>query len=255
MTDEHAYESLLDKVNAVEQGDVKALNMPADVFIHEALRLREWAGEDRAELETGGLAWETVEDLSVRAAALRHAQGLWVSERFQNEEAQKIWAESSPEAYDLRNSLLHTYRFAFRKRPDLLRVVDMIAEGSGHVDMIQDLADLAVAGRRSMALLEAVGMDLALLDRCESLSGELGKIYAEARNDRASYRQAKRVRDIIATLLKESVDEIREYGQYVFWRNDQRRKGYISEYHQQANRSFASSAETPDESQDETVTA
>ena len=150
MSDLNAFESLLEEINAVDKSAVQSISMPVDVFVHEALRLYEWAGEDRAALEAVGLDWEMVEALPVRSAALRHAQSLWVSERFQTEEARKAWARRSPEAYDIRDTLLHTFRFAFRKQPELMRVVDMIAAGSGHADMLQDLKDLSVAGRRNL---------------------------------------------------------------------------------------------------------
>jgi len=170
-------------------------NMPVQISIHEALRLYNWAVQDRTALEAAGMDWQLVEDLAVRAAALRHAQSLWASERFQSEEAQLQWAKQSPEAYDLRDySLVHTFCFAFRRNADLLRIVDMIAEGSTHVDMPQDLKDLAVAGRRSSELLAAINFDMTLLERCESQAEELGRLYAETRNERLAYREAKLIR-------------------------------------------------------------
>lgn len=254
MSDLNAFESLLEDVNALDKSVVQPLYMPVDVFIHEALRLYEWAGEDRGALEAAGMDWAVAETLPLRSAALRHAQSLWVSERFQNDEARRAWAERSPEAYDLRDTLLHTFRFAFRKRPDLMRVVDMIAAGSGHADMLQDLKDLSVAGRRNLELLEAVSADMTLFGRAETMAGELSLIYAEARNDRATFREAKQVRDAIATLLKQSVDEVREHGQYVFWRDARRRKGYASDYYRKANRPGSSSSEATEETRAEAVT-
>ncbi len=167
---------------------------------------------------------------------------MWANERFINEEAQKLWADRSPEAYDLRDTLLHTFRFAFRHQPDLLRVVDMIAQGNSNADMLQDLKDLTVAGRRNVDLLTAINFDMTVLDRSESLAEELGRIYAEARNDRLSYRRAKLVRDKIATLLKQCVDEVRAHGQYLFWRNEDRRVGYASEYRRSVRQSAAATA-------------
>lgn len=38
-------------------------------------------------------------------------------------------------------------------------------------------------------------------------------------------------RDKAYTFMKMAVDEIRRHGQYVFWKNAQRHKGYISKYH------------------------
>ncbi len=43
----------------------------------------------------------------------------------------------SPEAYHIRDQLLHAFRFAFRKDPVLLSWVAVIADGTGYADMIR----------------------------------------------------------------------------------------------------------------------
>jgi hypothetical protein len=48
--------------------------------------------------------------------------------------------------------------------------------------------------------------------------------------DSKDYLEAKKIRDQAFTHLKEAVDLIREYGRYVFWRNDARLKGYRSNH-------------------------
>ena len=42
------------------------------------------------------------------------------------------------------------------------------------------------------------------------------------------------MRDKAYTHLKQAVDEVRECGQYVFWRNEARLKGYSSRYFRKA---------------------
>jgi hypothetical protein len=46
----------------------------------------------------------------------------------------------------------------------------------------------------------------------------------------------KKVRDKAFTYMKEAVDEIRIHGQYVFWKDEQRFKGYVSRYHKNKSR-------------------
>ena len=70
--------------------------------------------------------------------------------------------------------------------------------------MIQDLSDLSVLGKANQPLLAA-------------MNGE-----------RAENNSAKTIRDKAYTLLKKAVDEIREAGKYVFWKNPDRLKGYYS---------------------------
>ena len=53
------------------------------------------------------------------------------------------------------------------------------------------------------------------------------------------------IRDQAYTHLKEAVDEIRASGQYVFWRNEERFQGYISQYHKKFNSKMQSSPDEP----------
>jgi len=58
------------------------------------------------------------------------------------------------------------------------------------------------------------------------------------------------MRDKAYTHLKQAVDQVRECGQYVFWRNEARLKGYGSRYFRKARAAArSSSADTPSESE------
>ena len=46
----------------------------------------------------------------------------------------------------------------------------------------------------------------------------------------------KEMRDKTYTYMKIAVDEIRNVGQYVFWRDEDRKKGYVSAYHKRRPR-------------------
>ena len=153
----------LDTLNAIKNDDVRSPNsIPVDVYLQEAENLHHWATKDLEALLSAGLEQNYVTDLPVRAGALREAESRWITTRFAHEEAEKEWLEKSPAAYDLRNDLLKTFRFAFRKAPDLLGRVSAIAEGYGHADMIQDLNDLSVLGKANTDLLTAIKFNLVI---------------------------------------------------------------------------------------------
>ena len=90
--------------------------------------------------------------MPVRAGFLREAEPRWIRDRYPQQKARKEWLARSPEAYDMRNQLMHTFRFAFRKGPVLLSRVSAIAEGTSHAGMIQYLNDLAVLGKTNTEL-------------------------------------------------------------------------------------------------------
>lgn len=74
--------------------------------------------------------------MPVRVGAAREAQSLWFKEFNSKKAAEQMWHIESPNSFDLRDMLLHSFRYAFRNTADLLSLVDQIAEGNSCEDMI-----------------------------------------------------------------------------------------------------------------------
>jgi len=85
------------------------------------------------------------------------------------------------------------------------------------------------------AELEAIGMDLGLLDLARSKSSELADLLAKVNGSIRETSPKLEIRNKAYSHLKEAVDEIHRVGQYVFWRNDAKLKGYISPYLKRMN--------------------
>jgi hypothetical protein len=97
---------------------------------------------------------------------------------------------------------------------------------------LQEAEDLHVWLGPDLARLVERGLDPAV-------------VLAEARGEEAVDREAKALRDKAYTLLKESVDEIREFGRFVFWRDEDRRLGYGSAYKRDSRSKSASRSAEP----------
>ena len=249
-----AYEAKLAEITAISRDLLKFPTMPVDTYVKEANGLYSWASEDKTALTSAGIDWPLVEDLVVRADALSYAQALWQKVMYSREEAQEQWNLLSPAGYDLRDVLLHYMQFAFRGEHGLSTTVDKIAEGRGDADMIQDLTDVEVLARDNMAALIKLGLDPAEIDRAAQMSKELGMLRGEATADKAADSETKLVRDQAYTHLKEAVDTVRDLGQFVFWRTEERLVGYRSEYfNKKASKSTASSDATPSQGSPDTV--
>lgn len=205
-------------------------SIPVAIALQEAEDLGEWCLADQEKLVKAGLDWNLVTDLPLRIGACRHIQGLWQKEYKSVEAAQKEWSEKSPAAYDLRDDLLHHCFHAYRNIPDLLRKTQKIAEGAGNADMIQDLSDLSVLGKANPEPLTKVNVDMGLFDLAETTSTEMADLLAKSNGARLTDNKLKITRDKAYTYMKEAVDEIRHHGQYVFWRNEERKKGYASRF-------------------------
>jgi hypothetical protein len=132
------YNAKLDVITAIPESETKSPNMPVKAFLEEAKFLYKRANEDKEALLGAGLDFDLVQELPVRAGALRQAETNWFNDRFNQEEAAKAWDASSDEGYNFRDELLHAFFHAYRHDEALIRRVRSIAEGSGHADMIQD---------------------------------------------------------------------------------------------------------------------
>lgn len=240
MSNAEDYAAKLAEIEAIPNDQVKAPDLPVDVFLQEVENLCKWVIPDQEKLVAAGLDWALVTDLPVRAGALREAQSLWNTVRFAREEAQKQWKEQSPAAYDLRNGLLHAFRYAFRHESDLITQVNLITDGTGHADMIQDLNDLAILGNAHTDLLTAIGFDLTQLATAAMTSAELATLLSQATVDRAAPNPERVIRDRAFTFTKQVLDEVRACGQYVFWHDEERVRGYASQHKRNLRRKIAS---------------
>uniref|UniRef100_UPI0032178E63 hypothetical protein n=1 Tax=uncultured Draconibacterium sp. TaxID=1573823 RepID=UPI0032178E63 len=230
------YNAKLAEIQAIPNEEVKDPGMPVDIALQEAENLHHWSLDDTEALAVVGITENMIEDLPVRAGACREAQSIWNKDYRSQQEAQKQWAEQAPLAYDFRDDLLASMRFAYRKNDALLSRVRAITEGSGNADMIQDLNDIAVLGRENPDALTGISFDLSQLDLAATRADELADLLAEANGDKADSNESKIIRDKAYLYMKELVDEIREAGKYVFRKDPSRLKGYSSEYWRKQNR-------------------
>ena len=97
MSNQDDYQAKLDTITGIVPEQTRSPNMPVDVYLQESENLHHWSQDDKALLTGAGLDWTQVEELPVRAGALRESQSIWFKERFTREEAEKQWNEQSPE--------------------------------------------------------------------------------------------------------------------------------------------------------------
>jgi hypothetical protein len=238
------FEEKLIEIQAIIDADVKKPNMPVGEAVQESENLFAWSMMDQVQLTKSGLDLTLIEDLPLRAGAVRYAQSIWARESQTQEEAEKEWKEKAPEAFDFRDQLLHHFTFAYRKFPELLAKVQTIRDGNSNADMLQDHSDLNVLGKENPEPLTKIGFDITDLDKAAEVADELSAVLALANGEDGDV-DAKELRDKAFTFMKIAVDEIRATGQYAFWRDEDRKKGYGSRYFRKKYRN--NKAENSDE--------
>jgi len=217
-----------DQIESLSSNLVKLPSQPIDDFVASIETLAVNANKDRDALTAAGMDATLIDDLVSLSGALRHCQALWMSEYRARQEAQKEWLEQSPLAYELRDELLHHFSFAYREYDDINKKVMRIREGASHADMVQDLVELAILGEKYPDPLTAINFDLASLEQARTVSHTMSELLAAANGAAGTASENKTMRDKAFTLLFEKAKTIREYGQYVFWRDESKKENYFA---------------------------
>lgn len=206
--------------------ETKTPTEPVKDFVARVETLAKDADEDREALTAAGMNEQLIDDLIPLSGALRYCQANWMSVYEAQEEATQLWREQAPLAFEFRDELLHDFSFAYRDHPDILKKVMRIREGGSKADMVQDLLELAVLGAKYPEPLNQINFELPKLDKARTLSRSMADLLATANGEADEGNETKVLRDKAFTLLFQKDSTIREYGRYVFWKNDDKRSRY-----------------------------
>jgi hypothetical protein len=229
MSYQEDFDAWKDEIENLSPESVKLPNLPIDEFAPGAEALAVEANKDREALATAGLDMALIDDLATLSGALRHCQAQWMSEYRAREEAQKEWQRQLPRGNEVRNELLHHFSFAYRSDGNLRKQLMRIREGRKHADMVQDLVELAFLGEKNPRPLTAINFDLAKLQQARKMSHDLAELLAASNSAAAGNSVSKQLRDKAFTLLFKKDSTIREYGRYVFWKDEARKSKYYKQ--------------------------
>ena len=225
-------EKQLDTIKGIDNNEARQPGMPVGTFIKEGENLYAWCQADKHDLTNRGLEWQRVELLPSCLGALRLLQSKWYVERNTYEEALVSWNEKSPAAFDLHDTLLHDFRYAYRNDEEILGQLTAIAHNRSYADVIRDLNELAILGKENPAPLVAINFDTDLLGVAVSTADMLNELLFLINGDRGEQSEIRLLRDKAYTLSKSIMDEIRACGQYAFRLTPDRVKGYVNTYAQ-----------------------
>ena len=216
---------------SIDPIDLKIPSIPVEIYILESEKLYTWALEDKTKLEAAGLDWAIAETIPTRAGALREAQSRLEKKYKTKVNHEKEWLAKSLLAFEIRDTLLNAFRYAFRDLKTLIAKTAIIAEGVMHEDMIQDLSELSVLGKNNNYLLKNINFDESKLDTAAQIADYITELLNGVKKEENELSEKLEVRNRVYTLLKEAVDEVKGCGKYVFWNNQNRLKGYRSAFY------------------------
>jgi hypothetical protein len=205
--------------------------IPVDITIGEAGVLHQNALEDKEELLAKGLSEDKINELAPRAKFLQEKQSAWTAVYESALTNTQEWEAKIEEASLLQRELKYDFQFAYRNHPDILKKLQNILDGNGHMDLIQDMSDYPAFAKQYPEPLEAILFDTTKTERAQQLSHELLDLMNKVDGVKNSKNRPEKVsRDRAYTYLKQLVDEIRAYGKYAFWNDEEKQKRYSSEY-------------------------
>jgi hypothetical protein len=218
----------MEELRASETLKTKLPDVPLAFMLLEASNLYEWCQADREALIYANLDWKVVEDLPLRIEALKSIEAVWNSERLTTTESQQKWKAALPVAIKLKKELIRCFFYAYKNNMKAYSKVQRIAEGNDYADMNQDLISLAVLGKKNPDELNAIHLDMSMLDTAYTMSFELGAIWARTKNERISDSENLKLRNKAFYHLKEGMEAVRFAGKYAFRHDKERLKGYLN---------------------------
>jgi hypothetical protein len=226
-----ALDSIRGRLDELPEDEVRPPPMPIDRMSIEAHALALTAGAVRDQLVAKGLDPAQIELLPMLARAATEAQSQVNALRGAQRSQEELALEA--EAVELRAEMMAAGRFGLRKNNDAQAALDRVQDGTGLADLVQDIKDLAAIHDRYAPELEAIGADpKGKAARARALAGKLEIVLATRRAaDRSEY-VAMNTRDRAATLLAETMAEVRAAGAYTFRKDQRMLAKFRSEYNQ-----------------------
>jgi hypothetical protein len=241
------YESLAPLFKAIPAADVREPDTPVNAYCQYAEMLYQRYVSDKAVLTGAGLDEGLAEQMLPAIGALMYAEGRWRNERFDRTEDRQAWVDAWPEGQDTVSVLLHAYRYVFADDPVAMRKLREVARGSRQDDTILDLETLAQMGVANREQLQAVGLDMSLVDSASRVCRTMSRLRATAHTSEAT-TEAQDMRDRAFTFLDRVASKVRRCGQYVFWRSPEKLAGYTDEYRRELRARAAAESKVEAES-------
>lgn len=230
MSDQQDLLDHLDVIKTVTREQIKYCDMPVKTYVYEIENLHTRVSVDLPRLVAVGMNPDLVTKLLAYTGALRTAQSNWEELNTVRDDAKEAWKAEWPTFIEFRDDLIDHMDFAYRNDEPLLKKLAVIKEGDSQADAIQDMANLSVLGKANIAPLEAINFDLTQLDVAAEAADRMGGLLGAVNGHMYVEDEIKVIRDQAFTLTKQVVDEIRNYGRFVFRKDPERVKSYSSKH-------------------------
>lgn len=210
------------EIDSYEESKIFVIGMPYIHYLQQAQLLCSRILKYEDKFSKNKVSLELVDKLKKMIGACRELLSETSITVFSTSESQKAWDSKKEEADFLLYDIKEAGVYACRDHEELLKLVYSIYnEGASNTDMIQDLNDYAVFGRKHRELFDAINYDFSNFERSAQLSREMNELLALATLDKTNSPERIR-RNKAFCLAKQTIDELIAKSRYVF-RDDKKK--------------------------------
>lgn len=231
-SNKESYNALYDTFIALPVREHLLMNIPLEEIVAEVETLVVVSRQDRDKLVDAGMNPECIDTLQARVCAFDYIASYYNELLDRENKARNEWLEKSIQAYALKQRLLFALGVAFWNDLALLKHVKEIEESREIGDIHTDLLAIYLLGNRRPDLLQANNFDFAELDKAKASQEKLSDILARIIIIQGKLSEVRKIRDCAYTYLRQAMNEIKEYGQFICNDNPYRQKVYISDFWQ-----------------------
>ncbi len=217
--------------------------MPIRTYIHEAWELLAAANHYRDELTSNGFQEETYALLEQKTLILRSAESELKVKCNTRTDNEKVWAEVSPKAFALRDTMLDRLRLAlWNNSSPKLSILKKMKKNNSISCLIGDLCCLGSLWYNCSEELKMLNTDMTIGQEALFFGESLGRLHALAKYDRIDtrYRDA---RDAAFFDLRTTVDLIRTWAHILFKKGSREYQAFTSEFYRTRNAKAKARAE------------
>lgn len=230
MSAQEAYEQLMPEILGIKNNLIQFPNIPAEELVFEAVKISKLIVEDREPLLKSGIDPELLDSFDNRLAAYEHAESRYLILRDSTDVLSQKFKILQEKVFNMRKNLLHNLKFAFKENEKAMSGLERIIEGRTFHNKIFDLRPIIDMAKDHLEALEKIGFDKVLLDDAEILYNETKKAISEISATPKDVNEVKDIRNRAYTYLNEALSRIKDHGQFVFWKNEERLKLYKSQF-------------------------
>ncbi|MDG5813806.1 hypothetical protein QA601_01855 [Chitinispirillales bacterium ANBcel5] len=254
MNDTQSYNHILPILDIISADEVRKLDMPIDVAVHEGRVMGTLATQDKDALTMAGLSPKVISEVNMAASALRVAEAKLLASLGDKSEIREQWLENESRGYELRSDMARALSFALRGDRNALNKIAKIREGARKSDLIQDLRSYYQLAKNYLEELEKIkSFDMNTIEESGKAAEVLCEIWAVASLEPRACQNVN-IRDRVFTYMRRQMSEVLATAEYVLHDDPDRLSLYYSSWRRR-QRNSAEKSTPSDILKDELITA